>query len=73
MTRQGRGPLDGIEVDGRIDPRQQDYFWIRLTRTPGTDLPDSEGAAVAAHRISVTPLRFERTDEETLRELRTCF
>ncbi|MBV8613205.1 MAG: 5'/3'-nucleotidase SurE [Acetobacteraceae bacterium] len=70
LTRQGHGPLDGIEVDGRIDPRQQDYFWIRLTRTPRADLPDSEGAAVAAHHISVTPLRFERTDEETLRELR---
>ncbi|MBV8870548.1 MAG: 5'/3'-nucleotidase SurE [Acetobacteraceae bacterium] len=73
LTRQGRGPLDGIEVDRRIDPRQQNYFWIRLTRTPGADLPDSEGAAVAAHRISVTPLRFERTDEETLRELWTRF
>ena len=73
LTRQGRGILDNIEIDGRVDPRQQTYFWIRLSRTAREDHADSEGEAVKANRISVTPLRFERTDEASFDDMRASF
>ena len=49
----------------RADPRGIAYHWLRFRRGPRRNAPESEAAAIAAGRISVTPLRFERTDEES--------
>lgn len=73
LTRQGLGLLRDIDVDARIDPRNQAYYWLRLRRGPREDLEESEALAVAAGRISVTPLRFERTDGEAFAQLRPGF
>lgn len=70
LTRQGRGLLYDIQVDERVDPRDQRYQWLRLDRRPGNDLEDSEANAIRAGRISVTPMRFERTDEESFAALK---
>ena len=73
LTRQGHGLLDGIDVLSRPDPRGLDYHWLCLGRAPRPDLEDSEASAIAAGKISVTPLRFERTHDETLATMRSSF
>ncbi|CAH2601271.1 5'-nucleotidase SurE 1 [Rhodovastum atsumiense] len=70
LTRQGAGLLDDIEVVSRTDPRNFTYHWLRLHRSARQDAEQSETAVVAAGGVSVTPLRFERTHEETLVQLR---
>ncbi len=64
-TRQGVGLIEAIDVVERTDPRGIAYHWLRFRRGPRPNAPESEAAAIAAGRISVTPLRFERTDEES--------
>jgi len=70
VTTQGhRGP-ELLRIDARHDGRGNPYFWIaydRRERPPpgrGTDL-----AALADHRISVTPLRLDMTDEPFMTKL----
>jgi 5'-nucleotidase len=65
MTRQGQGLLRGIDVVSGTDPRMVGYHWLRLMRGPRVDGPDADAGALAEGRISVTPLRFERTDDAT--------
>jgi 5'-nucleotidase len=70
LSRQGVGLLDGIDVVARKDPRSLDYYWLQLLRSPKPDAPDSETALVAAGRVTVTPLQFERTDGIALAALK---
>jgi 5'-nucleotidase len=63
LARQGVGLVQGIDVASRTDLRGGDYHWLNFRRGPRDDPPDAEGVLVAAGRITVTPLRFERTDE----------
>jgi 5'-nucleotidase len=69
LTRQGIGLLESIEVVSRTDPRNLTYHWLRLHRAARHDADESETAAIAAGKVSVTPLRFERTHDETLAQL----
>ncbi len=64
-TRQGVGLIEAIAVVERTDPRDITYHWLRFRRGPRPNAPESEAAVTAAGRISVTQLRFERTDEES--------
>jgi len=68
-TKQGVGLVEGIEVLPHVDPRGFAYHWLRFQRGPRENAPDSETAVVAAGRVSVTPLYFERTDERALATL----
>lgn len=63
LTRQGLGYLQDVEVSSRTDPRGFEYQWLRLRNVPRQDSPGTEAAELAAGRVTVTPLRFERTDE----------
>ena len=63
LARQGVGLVDGIEVTSRTDPRGGEYHWLNFRRGPCDNPPDAESVLVGAGRITVTPLRFERTDE----------
>jgi 5'-nucleotidase len=66
VTRQGKRNLGFLKVDQRRDGRGNPYFWIGFERLAHVDTP-AEGtdlAALAAHYVSVTPLRLDRTDEE---------
>src|SRR5260370_32389583 len=65
VTRQGKRNLGFLKVDRRHDGRGNPYFWIGFQRAAMMDTP-AEGtdlAALAAHYVSVTPLRLDRTDE----------
>ncbi len=72
VTRQGEGLLDGIEILSRADPRTLDYHWLQISRRSRRDAADSEAAALDNRAISVTPLRFERTDDAVLQRLRAA-
>ena len=64
-TRQGAGLVQGIDVLPNVDPRGIDYYWMRFQRGSRENEPDTETAAIASGRISVTPIYFDRTDERT--------
>ena len=71
VTRQGKLNLGFLKVDQRRDGRGNPYFWIGFERAAMLDTP-AEGTdleALAAHYVSVTPLRLDRTDEVFSEEL----
>lgn len=63
LSRQGVGLVESIEVTTRTDLRGGDYHWLNFRRGRRANPPDAESTLIADGRISVTPLRFERTDE----------
>jgi 5'-nucleotidase len=69
-TCQGNGRIEGLSVARRTDEREQDYFWLHIDRHDREDAPDSETRVVLNGGISVTPLRFERTEPDVLAQLR---
>lgn len=70
LTRQGVGLVKGINVVPRTDPRGLVYHWLQFHREAVENAPDTETAVVAAGAVAVTPLRFERTNEDALAHLR---
>ena len=68
-TRQGVGLVQTIDVSERTDPRGINYQWLQFRRGPRENAPDAEVTAVMSGRVSVTPLRFERTDERSFAAL----
>jgi 5'-nucleotidase len=64
LARQGPGLVRGMDVDTRTDPRGLSYHWLSFRRGPREQGPESDIDALAAGHIVVTPLRYDRTDEE---------
>ena len=65
LTRQGRRNAELMRVEERRDGRGFPYFWLMFQRgayehEDGTDL-----AALAAKKISITPLRLDLTDNDS--------
>jgi 5'-nucleotidase len=70
LTRQGVGLVKSINVIPRTDPRGLTYHWLQFHREAVENAPDTETAVVRAGGVAVTPLRFERTNDEALAQLR---
>jgi 5'-nucleotidase len=66
VAMQGRRDPGLAQLEERQDGRGIPYFWIRFARNRQTPQNGSDLAAVAAGKISVTPLRLDLTDEPTL-------
>jgi 5'-nucleotidase len=64
LARQGPGLIQGLQVETRTDPRGLNYHWISFLRGPRDQGPESDIEALQAGNIVVTPLRYDRTDEE---------
>src|SRR5215831_7612136 len=64
LARQGPGLIQGMQVEARTDPRGLTYHWVSFRRGPRDQGPESDVEALRAGRIAVTPLRYDRTDEE---------
>ena len=64
LARQGPGLIQGMQVESRVDPRGLTYHWVSFRRGPREQGPHSDVEAVRAGHIAVTPLRYDRTDEE---------
>lgn len=69
LTRQGVGLVKGINVVPRTDPRGLTYHWLQFHREAVENAPGTETAVVHAGAVAVTPLRFERTNEDALAQL----
>jgi 5'-nucleotidase len=64
LARQGVGMIAGMHVDTRVDPRGMAYHWLNFRRGDRQQGPESDYDALRAGNIVVTPLRYDRTDEE---------
>lgn len=64
LARQGVGMIDGMIVDTRVDPRGMSYHWLNFRRGDRPQGPESDYDALRAGKIVVTPLRYDRTDDE---------
>ena len=73
VVAQGKRDLQEAVIDRRVDMRGVPYFWIgfrreRISAKPGTDL-----GALAANKISVTPLHLNLTEMTVLETLKQSF
>lgn len=57
------------EYDERRDPRGDPYWWMEGSVPPETIAPDTDRALLARGWITLTPLKFEFTDEKCLAAL----
>ena len=55
-----------MEVEARTDPRGLTYYWVGFRRGERDQGPESDIEALNAGHIVVTPLRYDRTDEDGL-------
>jgi 5'-nucleotidase len=69
LTIQGTGLMEDVDVVSGIDPRSLEYHWLHLRRSAQGDTPGSETFAIGHGRVSVTPLQFERTNQDVLASL----
>ncbi|KPZ22658.1 5'/3'-nucleotidase SurE [Pseudomonas coronafaciens] len=70
LTCQGAGRMDGVAVSSARDPRGIEYYWLSLERHRACDQPGTETAGLAAGHITATPLKFERTHDDALAEMK---
>jgi 5'-nucleotidase len=64
LARQGEGMIAGMNVDSRVDPRGMTYHWLNFRRGDRPQGPESDYSALRAGKIVVTPLRYDRTDDQ---------
>jgi 5'-nucleotidase len=70
----GAAAAGGLHIDQRVDGRGNPYYWIAYSRlhaataSEGTDI-----AAIDSHRITVTPLKIDITDEPMMARLTKLF
>ena len=69
LARQGEGAVAGMDVETRVDPRGMTYHWLNFKRGDIQQGPESDYRALRAGKIVVTPLRYDRTDDEAYGEL----
>ena len=51
------------------EPRNRIYYWQGCDGQGAYDQPEIDGAALGDRYISITPIKCDMTDYETLREL----
>lgn len=69
LARQGEGAVEGMHVETRLDPRGMSYYWLNFKRGDIRQGPQSDYSAMRAGKIVVTPLRYDRTDDDAYTEL----
>ena len=69
LARQGEGAVGGMHVETRVDPRGMSYYWLTFKRGDIRQGPESDYSAMRAGKIVVTPLRYDRTDDEAYNAL----
>ena len=66
VTVQGKRDTELMRLEQRQDGRGHSYYWIMFARGPFTPGVGTDLEALAAHKIAVTPLRLDLTDEPTV-------
>lgn len=69
VSRQGTGFLEE-RFEKRTDPRDQVYYWSGRDPQVFEDDPEVDGSALRGNFISITPIKCDMTDYETLERLR---
>ncbi|QHI95508.1 5'/3'-nucleotidase SurE [Aristophania vespae] len=71
FTTQGKGLLNGADVQAETDPRNKDYFWLQLRHKDDKkdDNISSEAYNLSQNYITISPLQFERTHHDTLEQI----
>ena len=73
ITSQGRRDAELIRIEQRRDGRGIPYYWLMFQRAGFTPGEGTDLEALAAHRISVTPLRLDLTDDAEKRRYAEVF
>ncbi len=73
VTAQGRRDAELMRVEERRDGRNIPYYWLMFQRAGFTPGPGTDLEALAAHKVSVTPLRIDLTDEGERRRYAEAF
>ena len=63
VTTQGRRDAELMRVEERRDGRNIPYYWLMFQRAGFTPGEGTDLEALAAQKVSVTPLRIDLTDE----------
>lgn len=67
-SRQGTG-IFNQHFEKRMDPRNRIYYWQGCDAQAAYDRADIDGAALEERYISITPIKCDMTDYDTLRDL----
>jgi len=73
VTAQGKRDMQEAILDRRVDLRGNPYYWIGFKRVQNKPGPGTDLAAIAANRISVTPLHLNLTEFKVRERLQTAF
>jgi 5'-nucleotidase len=73
ITTQGRRDQELLRIEPRHDGRGNPYYWIAFSKRRWTPQNGTDLQAIAAKRISVTPLRIDMTDEPFMTRLAQVF
>jgi 5'-nucleotidase len=65
VTRQGRRDSQLMQIEERRDGRGIPYYWLKFTRGGFEPEFGSDIEALAANKVSITPLSLNLTDEAT--------
>ncbi len=69
ITRQGESRVEE-QFERRIDPRQQEYYWLAGTFRPMETAEDADVAMVSKGFVSITPVQYDLTAYQALDDLR---
>ena len=69
ISRQGRRDQNLLHIDARHDGRGNPYYWLAFERHRSNPVPGTDLHAIYNGYISVTPLKLDMTDSETLQSL----
>ena len=73
LTSQGRRNTELMRVEERRDGRGFPYYWLMFQRGGFSPEAGTDMEAIAAKKISLTPLRLDLTDEATRRRYAELF
>jgi 5'-nucleotidase len=73
VTAQGRRDAELMRIEERRDGRNIPYYWLMFQRAGFTPGEGTDLEALAAQKVSVTPLRIDLTDEPERRRYAEAF
>jgi 5'-nucleotidase len=73
VTSQGMRPDGAFRPVGRVDERHVPYWWIKINFPEGGNAPGNDLQAAIDKEVSITPLRLDMTDHNSLERMRALF
>ncbi|MGL4324654.1 MAG: 5'/3'-nucleotidase SurE [Beijerinckiaceae bacterium] len=73
VSVQGRRDQNLLRLDARNDGRGKPYYWIAFERGPQNPANGTDLKALKDHKIAITPLRLDLTDEPMMTRYAQAF